>query len=87
MTDVIERVAVWKRGTAAFLDFFTVFFVGGYLIAHYTGETTDNGGFNLKGGRALVLLALIGLYFFIGRRCAGGTLWDRIFRIGRSQPD
>ena len=70
---------------AAILDFFTIFMAGGYVIARLTGGTTED-GFNLKGGPAFVLFAVIVIYFFVGRRYAGGTLWDRIFRIARPQP-
>ena len=86
MQELIERAAVWKRVVAAILDFFTAFAGFGYLIALMTGNTTTD-GFNLQGGPAFVLFALIVIYFFVGRRYAGGTLWDRIFRIGRPQPD
>jgi hypothetical protein len=85
MAHIIERAAIWKRVTAAILDFLTIFSIGGYAIGHFMGSNTDN-GFNLTGGAALALFALIVIYFFIGRRYAGGTLWDRIFRIGRPQP-
>jgi hypothetical protein len=86
MSEVIERAAVWKRVTASILDFFTVFSACGYAIGHFTEQTTAN-GFNLKGTSAFMLLAIVVVYFFVGRRVAGGTLWDRIFRIKRPQPD
>jgi hypothetical protein len=85
VSDGVKPVAVWKRGLAATLDFFTVFVGGGYVIARLTGGLTDN-GFNLSGWSALALFVLIVAYFFVGRRYAGGTLWDRIFGIGRPQP-
>jgi hypothetical protein len=85
MADTIQPVPVWKRGLAATLDLFTAFFLFGWLIGHFTGNTTDN-GFNLDGPPAILLFALVIAYFFIGRRFAGGTLWDRILRIGRPQP-
>jgi hypothetical protein len=85
MTDSIAPAPVWKRGVAATLDFFTAFFLFGWLIGYFTGHTTEN-GFNLNGGPALLLFVVIVAYFFIGRRYAGGTLWDRILRIGRPQP-
>lgn len=85
MSDVTERVATWKRVVASILDFFTVLFVGGYAIALLSGGLTGD-GFNLNGGPAFGLFALIAVYFFVGRRYAGGTLWDRILRIGRPQP-
>jgi RDD family len=67
----------WRRGLAGFLDFLTVFFVGGYVIGKFTGETTDD-GFHLDGAPALVLFVLIALYFYLGWKKLGGTLWQRI---------
>ena len=84
--NAVQPSATWKRVIAWILDFFTVFFVVGMLIAKFTGETTE-GGFSLNGGSAVVLFAIIIAYFVIGRRFAGGTLWDRIFRIRRPQPN
>ena len=81
----IEPAAVWKRVLAAGLDFITVFFLGGYLIGMATGQTTPN-GFNLHGWPAFLLFAIIVAYFVVGRRYAGGTLWDRILGIRRPQP-
>jgi hypothetical protein len=85
-SEPVKPAAVWKRVVAAILDFFTAFFVFGWLIAKLTGETTES-GFALQGGPAIALFVLVVAYFFIGRRYAGGTLWDRIFRIGRPQPN
>lgn len=85
MLDVTERAATWKRVIAGILDFVTVMSVGGYVIALYTGGTTSD-GFSLNGPPAFALFALIVIYFFVGRRYAGGTLWDRILRIRRPQP-
>jgi len=84
-TITIESAAIWKRVLAAILDFFTVFFVIGWIIAHFAGQTTDN-GFKLDSGPAILLFAVLIAYFFIGRRYAGDTLCDRILRIGRPQP-
>ena len=84
-TDTVQRAKVWKRVAAVILDLFTIFTGVGYLIAWYTGEITPE-GFNITGGPALVLAAVIAAYFFLGRRYAGGTLWDRIFGIRRPQP-
>jgi len=81
----ITPAPVWKRGLAVVLDLLTIFFAGGWLIATITGEKTA-AGFSLEGTSALVLFAIIVVYFFVGRRYAGGTLWDRILRIGRPQP-
>ena len=68
----------WRRGLAGFLDFLTVFFVGGYVIAALTGETTSD-GFHLTGLAALALFAVIVLYFYVGWKVLGGTLWQRVF--------
>jgi hypothetical protein len=85
MTDAIRPAPVWKRGLAATLDFLTAFSLFGWLIGHFTGGNTES-GFNLTGWPALLLFAVMVAYFWIGRRYAGGTLWDRILGIGRPQP-
>ena len=74
----LARPAFWRRGLAGFLDFLTVFFVGGYVIGSLTGETTAD-GFKLSGLPALVLLVLIVAYFYFGWKVLGGTIWQRIF--------
>ena len=79
------RAAIWKRVIASILDFLTIFFAAGYVIASVTGDTTS-GGFQLNGLPALILFAVVVAYFYICRRHLGGTLWDRIFRIQRPQP-
>jgi hypothetical protein len=79
MTDVVEPVATWRKVLAAVLDLLTVFFVGGYAIGYLTGDVT-NGQFNLQGAPALVLFAVIIVYFVVGSKYLGGTLWQRIVR-------
>ena len=69
----------WRRGLAGFLDFITVFFVGGYVIGALTGNTTGD-GFKLEGWPALVLFAVIALYFYLGWKKFGGTIWQRILK-------
>jgi DMSO reductase anchor subunit len=73
-----SNVPTWRKVVAAILDFFTVFLVGGYVIATFTGNTTE-GGFELNGMPAIALFALIIAYFWLGSRY-GGTLWQRILR-------
>ena len=73
------RTAHWRIILAAILDFFTIFFVGGYVVAALTGGTTP-GGFQLDGWPALACFALIVAYFWIGRKYLGGTLWQRILK-------
>lgn len=70
-------VSTWRKVVAAILDFFTIFFIGGYAIAKLTGNTT-NDGFQLNGVPALILFAVIIAYFWLGPKIAGGTLWQRI---------
>ncbi len=77
MTDTVKPVATWRKVLAAILDFFTVFFVGGYAIARLTGNMTAD-GFKLEGMPALVLFALIVVYFVAGSKYPGGTIWQRI---------
>ena len=55
------------------------------FIGWLTGNLTPN-GFQLDGMPAWLWLATIVAYFYIGRRIAGGTLWDRILGIARPQP-
>ena len=85
MADPIVAAPMWKRVVASILDFIMAFAVGGYLIGAATGGL-QAGGFNLEGWPAALLFALIVAYFYVGRRIAGGTLWDRFFGIGRPQP-
>jgi len=74
-----RKVSYFRIVAAAILDFFTIFFVGGYIIGKLTGNTTDT-GFQLNGWPALVLFAVIIAYFVIGSRYAVGTIWQRILR-------
>jgi hypothetical protein len=78
-TGTAAPIPTWRKVLAAILDFFTVFFVGGYIIGSLTGNTTDS-GFKLDGTPALILFALIIIYFVVGYKYAGGTLWQRILR-------
>ena len=77
MTDVVKPVATWRKVLAAILDFLTVFFVGGYAIGYLTGNVTA-AGFNLQGTTALILFAVIIIYFVVGSKYLGGTIWQRI---------
>jgi hypothetical protein len=74
----IAKAPFWRRGLAGFLDFVTVFWVGGYVIGSMSSETTQD-GFNLTGPAALMLLAVIVLYFYLGWKVVGGTIWQRVF--------
>ena len=76
-----EKQASAVRKTAAIiLDFFSVFFAGGFMIASVFGGRTQE-GFNLSGAPALLLYVLIAVYFFVFIKYLGGTLWQRILGV------
>lgn len=77
MSDAAGQVATWRKVLAAVLDFLMVFFVGGYAIGYLTGGNTPE-GFKLEGAPAIVLFALIVVYFVAGSKYLGGTVWQRI---------
>jgi hypothetical protein len=79
MSDIstAKPIATWRKVVAAILDFFFIMFLSGYLIGYLTGNLSDD-GFNLKGGPALILIAVVVLYFVIFRRFLGGTLFQRL---------
>lgn len=77
MSDTSVQVATWRKVLAAIFDFLTVFFAGGYAIGYLTGSTTPE-GFKLEGAPALLLFALIVVYFVAGSKYLGGTIWQRI---------
>lgn len=72
-----------RKVFAAILDFFTVFVLGGVGIASVTGDTVE-GGFKLEGVPALILFALIVIYFVVGVK-TGGTLWQRILKVRKAE--
>jgi len=83
MEDPYAGVPISRRVISAILDALTAFLVFGYLIAKITGSETKQGGFDLQGGAALLLFALVIAYFFIGRRFLGGTPWQYILGARR----
>jgi hypothetical protein len=76
------RDPFWRRILAGILDFLLVFFVGGYVIAVLTGDTTE-GGFELAGWPALLLFAVIIAYFVGMNRLAGGTVFKHLFGLAQ----
>jgi hypothetical protein len=79
MNEPAKPVSAWRKAVAAILDFLTIFLVGGFVVGYLAGGLTGN-GFDLNGGPALILFAGIVAYFIVGRKFAGGTIWQRILR-------
>ena len=77
MVDVVKPVATWRKVVAAILDFLMVFFIVGYVIGYATGDLSGE-GFKLDGMPALILFAVIVVYFVAGSKYLGGTVWQRI---------
>jgi len=75
-----KQVSTWRKVVAAILDFIFVMMIGGYAIGYMTGNVTE-GGFNLQGGPALILFAIIILYFVVFTRYLGGTVFQRLLGV------
>lgn len=79
-----KPVAVWRKVLAAMLDFFFVLYIAGYVVSYLTGNLT-NDGFKLEGAPAMVVFALIAIYFVVFTRFLGGTLWQRVLGVKRGR--
>lgn len=75
-----KQVSTARKVIAAILDFIFVFGIGGYVIAYATGNLTSE-GFDLKGGPALLLFAIVILYFIVFARYLGGTVFQRLLGV------
>ncbi len=73
---------MFKKIIAAILDLITSFGGFGYLIAKFTGNTTE-GGFQLNGMPAIVLFVLV-IGYFVAGKYLGGTIWQRILGTKKS---
>lgn len=74
-----NKIATWRKVLAFILDLFGSFFLFGYVIGMITGDTTEN-GFSLNGLPAIILFALVILYFVGMGRYGGGTVFQRLLR-------
>lgn len=72
-----KQVSTARKVFAAILDFLFIFIVGGYVVASFAGGTTEE-GFELKGGPAFILFAIVILYFIVFPRFFGGRLFQRL---------
>ena len=77
-----KHVPGWKIVVAFILDLFTSFFIIVYIVAAFTGGTTEE-GFSLSGGPALLMFALVIAYFVGLGKYGGGTIWQRILKTKR----
>jgi len=68
-----------RKVFAAILDFIFIFWGAGLTIGYFSGNLAGS-GFKLSGSPALLLYAVIILYFVIFRRHLGGTLFQRLLR-------
>jgi hypothetical protein len=75
-----KPVSAWRKVFAAVLDFIFVFAIAGYAIASITGDVSEQ-GFELKGWAALLLFAIVVLYFVVFTRFLGGTVWQRLLGV------
>ena len=74
-----KPVSTWRKVLAAIFDFITIFFAGGYAVGYLTGSLTPD-GFELQGGPALLLFAVIVAYIVVFSKYLSGTLWQRILK-------
>jgi uncharacterized membrane protein YoaK (UPF0700 family) len=85
MSNPLKPVPKLRMFLADLFDFFTIFALGGYLVAKLTGNTVEY-GFKLTGAPALLLLAVIIAYFVIGNRFFRSTLWKHILGVAKPAP-
>jgi len=78
--EIRKPVARWRKIVAGVLDFIFVFFISGFAVAYATGNLTSD-GFDLKGGPALIVFALIAAYFVVFTKFLGGTVWQRVLGV------
>ncbi|WP_322866838.1 hypothetical protein U5922_012010 [Aquicoccus sp. G2-2] len=79
MTDA-AKPANWRIILAFFLDLITAFFIFGFVISWLTGNLTPN-GFQLNGGPAVLLFAVIIAFFWLNRRLRWRP-WFRVLKAG-----
>ncbi len=78
-----NKVSSWRTILAFFLDLIFSFLIFGYIIARFTGDTTE-GGFQLNGIPAVFLFLLVVAYFIGMGRYGGGTVFQRLLRAKRN---
>jgi uncharacterized RDD family membrane protein YckC len=71
----MEAVGVFRRAVAILIDAILLFIVA-YVIAMFTGGTTDT-GFNIQGGPAFLWGAIGLAYYIVMEATSGATLGKR----------
>ncbi|GEM_PF-2425082 len=83
MTDktdtTVEDASNIRKAGAFLLDFFTIFFVAGWVIDRVLGNVPA-GGLTMGLSTALTSVAFV-IFYFVIAKYFGGTLWQRIIRI------
>lgn len=77
-----KDVSTWRIVLAAILDFITIFMVAGYCVGWLTGGLTE-GGFSLNGFPAIIVFAIIILYFWGFAKIFGTRIWQGILKAKR----
>lgn len=80
----MKNAPVWKKIFAFIVDLVGSFYVFGMIIGYLTGNLVK-GGFQLEGGPALILFALMIAYFVVMNKYYGGTLGKRLFGIAKKK--
>ncbi len=75
-----KQVSTVRKVLAIFLDLIFLFGIVGYAIAYATGDVTSE-GFSLNGAPAMLLFAIVILYFIVFIRFLGGTIFQRLLGV------
>jgi hypothetical protein len=73
-----HHVPQWRITLAGVLDLLTIMIPSAYVIAHLTGNLTEE-KLLIAGWGSWLWLAVIVAYFVIGKR-TGGTIWERVLK-------
>jgi uncharacterized RDD family membrane protein YckC len=75
----MEAVGVGRRAVAIIIDTILLCILG-YVIAMFTGGTTET-GFNLQGGPAILWFAIALVYYVVMEATSGATLGKRVMGL------
>lgn len=75
----MQTIGVGKRAVAVIIDAIIMFVVA-YVLAMFTGSTTED-GFQMNGGPAFLLFFISFAYYIVLEATMGGTLGKKILGI------